>query len=438
MSNDLGNIIASFPARVSFVLLNDSDKEKFDKYGGWKGIGTVEFIPFLGNSEQTPEESAVARPLNINTAKYPLINEIVLITKLISYNAQSELGSFDSVYYYTDILGTFNSVEHNATPKMGSDVSNVTGLFKERGVLKLKKSPGDILLEGRSKNNIKLGSSIDNFDSVFKSQGKNPLLVITNNRDSSYDNKEYKFEDINKDGSSLYFLKGHDVSLLVSNNNFESFNKGPKLKETTKVVASEESIEKQDIEITSERPVETEVDFSRETCKKPYIDRNLNKGWEGKRQPYQRTIINPAVEGPKLTEKYGRVLAQSIMAVIKIEQNFRGFNYNFGGYDITAGGWSFNENLHNGYVVIPEGGTRLCKAFVSFKSYEAFIEQKVDDFKKRGFDKTDTAASFAITWYVKWNGYGARTAYPNRPTAEVDAEALRIAESAWNSVKKYV
>lgn len=170
------------------------------------------------------------------------------------------------------------------------------------------------------------------------------------------------------------------------------------------------------------------------TCEDPYVDTNLNRGWTGKKQPFQRTIIDPSVEGPKLKAKYGEVLAKAVLATIKIEQGFKGFNYNLGGFDITSGGWQFNPELHNGYVVAREGGTNLCKAFVSFISFEAFVEQTISSFKRKGFESASDANAYAKIWYEKWNGFGVRTKYPNRPTAEVDAEALRDAASIWNSI----
>jgi hypothetical protein len=170
------------------------------------------------------------------------------------------------------------------------------------------------------------------------------------------------------------------------------------------------------------------------TCNDPYTDKNLNKGWTGKKQAFQRTVIDPSVEGPKLKAIYGDVLTKAILATIKIEQNFRGFNYNFGGFDITSGGWEFNPQLHNGYVVAKEGGTNLCKAFVSFINFESFIAQIVSSFKRKGFESAIDANSYAKIWYEKWNGFGVRTKYPDRPTSEVDAEALRDAASIWNSI----
>ncbi len=90
--------------------------------------------------------------------------------------------------------------------------------------------------------------------------------------------------------------------------------------------------------------------------------------------------------------------------------------------------------MHNGYVVAKEGGTGLCKAFISFISFEAFIEQTVQSFVSKGFERATTADAYAEIWYSKWNGYGARKKYPNRSIAQVDAETKAIAASIWNSI----
>jgi hypothetical protein len=166
-------------------------------------------------------------------------------------------------------------------------------------------------------------------------------------------------------------------------------------------------------------------------CTEPYTTKNLNKGWEGKQVAFVRTIVDPKVEGPKLTKKYGKTLAQAILATIQIEQGYKGFNWNLGGFDITSGGWKFDSKLHNGYVVAKEGGTNLCKAFVSFISFETFIEQKAASFTKKGFGKANTADKYAQIWYEKWNGYGARA-------LRSDEENLKSARSIWNNNSQYV
>lgn len=166
-------------------------------------------------------------------------------------------------------------------------------------------------------------------------------------------------------------------------------------------------------------------------CVEPYTNANLNKGWEGKKQNFISTVVDPKIEGPKLVKKYGKTLTQAILATIQIEQGYRGFNWNLGGFDITSGGWSFNPKFHNGYVVAKEGGTGLCKAFISFISFETFIEQKVDTYKRKGFENATTSDKFANIWYEKWNGFGARA-------LRSDEENLRIAKKAWLDNSKYV
>ena len=94
------------------------------------------------------------------------------------------------------------------------------------------------------------------------------------------------------------------------------------------------------------------------------------------------------------------------------ENTIRGFNNNFGGFDITSGGWkydTFGPDITNGYVFATEGGTKRRKAFVSFKSLEAFVKNITSKFQEKGFALADTADKSASTWYSKWNGYGART-----------------------------
>jgi len=224
MAGQFENNVSIFPARVSYVLLDDSDKEKFDKYGGWKSIGAIEFYQFINNQTENREVFS-ALPLNANITKFPLLNEVVAVVRLIRYSAQSSIPNYDPQYYYMSVLNTWNSPEHNVTPDSNDPVSQISGLFKELGFSRLSKNPGDFTIEGRTKNSIKLGSSIEGFNNVFKGANRSPFLVVSNNRETSNTTNNSTFEDINKDGSSLYFLKGHDVSLLLSTDNFKSYKK---------------------------------------------------------------------------------------------------------------------------------------------------------------------------------------------------------------------
>jgi hypothetical protein len=185
-------------------------------------------------------------------------------------------------------------------------------------------------------------------------------------------------------------------------------------------------------------------------CTVPEDPKNciLNKGWFGRQVAKVKTVIDPAVEGPKLKATYGKVLAQNIMATIQKEQSFSGTNFNLGGFDITDGCWTFDPAVHNGYWVGTEGGTGRCKAFVSFISYETFILAKVKSFKAKGFDTVTTADGFAEKWIKDWNSGGIYTiAYPgkinNADRTSAAAVAYRASVKAglisiWNSNAKYV
>ena len=185
-------------------------------------------------------------------------------------------------------------------------------------------------------------------------------------------------------------------------------------------------------------------------CTVPEDPKNniIKGGWLGKQVPKVKTIVDPAVEGPKLKLAHGKTLAQNILATMQKEQSFKGTNWNLGGFDITDGGWRFDPLVHNGYWVGQEGITLRCKAFCSFISYETFITAKVASFRAKGFDTATTADAFAEKWINDWNAGGMYTIpYPGKISdtdrtsaaavayrAKVKADLIKI----WNQNAPYV
>ena len=233
-------------ARVTFILLDDSNKEKFDKYGGWKGIGTIECIPYINGADQNAIISA--RPIDSNFTKWPVISELVSLKRGVSSKSQGGINNFSSEFYYVNILSTWNAVEHNATPDSlflkttksytpysettightakdnTKDNLDITGDFKDTGkVKKLIKAPGDTTIEGRSGNTIRIGSYIESFNSPITGKDRSPLIMIVNGQREVNANIPI-FEDVNKDGSSFYLLNGQSVNFIPSSVNFDSFN----------------------------------------------------------------------------------------------------------------------------------------------------------------------------------------------------------------------
>jgi hypothetical protein len=158
-------------ARVSYVLLDDSDKAKFDSLGGWKAIGTIECRPFI-NYNDPNSDPILARPISSNLTRYPLVNEIVLLRVLVSKEAQNSFDNYKPEIYYTDIISVFNATEQNAAPdssyfKINPNEKYPTGKYIPSGdIRRLIKAPGDITLEGRRGNSIRLGSSMTGFNTI--------------------------------------------------------------------------------------------------------------------------------------------------------------------------------------------------------------------------------------------------------------------------------
>jgi hypothetical protein len=135
-----------------------------------------------------------------------------------------------------------------------------------------------------------------------------------------------------------------------------------------------------------------------------------SRGWAGKQVPKVKTVINPVVEAPKLTAKFGKLLGHSMLACAKIEQSFEGYNWNLGGFDLTNSGFNFDPKYYNGYYVSSEGLTGACKAFGSFISFDLYLEKKADLFIKKGLDKVTTAEEFGKIYYKDWFGGDGGTA----------------------------
>lgn len=222
------NFKDSFTAKVDFVLYDDTNKEKFDKYGGLEAIGTIECRPIVNNMVQSGPP-ILARPINSNIRKFPIVNEIVRIIPTSDNKSQSPKGNYSISYFYSEVIGTWDSPEHNSVPDESSlkDSSPVGNRFSEKGTIrKLIHGPGDMTYEGRFGHSIRFGSSNATMTTPWKGEHGSPLIVITNNHKTVTNENNWNptFEDINKDGSSIYFLSKQNIPIQVANDNFDSYN----------------------------------------------------------------------------------------------------------------------------------------------------------------------------------------------------------------------
>ncbi len=251
---------SSSPSQFSAVrildVILDISHPLANKYGGYDAIGTISYTSL---DENTPLEipwmnsGNVAVPLFSFIKKYPLINEIVLITSTYDKNIYSNNGRTD---YYLPELNIWNHPHHNALPTMMATTEEQTirdyqktesGIsrqvtdgstdiplgvyFKEQLNIKpLLPYEGDTIFEGRFGNTIRLGStSLDTKQNkqVIPTENKNrwsnegttgdPIIIIRNGQSKETDDKGWQHitEDIDFDDSSIYLTSNQQITDFI-------------------------------------------------------------------------------------------------------------------------------------------------------------------------------------------------------------------------------
>jgi len=238
-------------AVVKDIVLNDTSKY-FSNVGEWNGIGTVYFTKVKGGNYKS---EGFAKPYFSNFSNYPLLEELIYIFPLPSPDIQTN--NFKEVYYYITPLSIWNSTHHNGIPNIfenkalpdsqkrdyvqtqvgavrrvedGSSNINLGQTFKERSNIKpVKKFEGDVILEGRLGNSIRLGSTIqldskalNNWSDVGTTG--DPILILRNGQG---DTGSVGFlpteENINQDPSSIYLTATQRIPFQAASTNYFSY-----------------------------------------------------------------------------------------------------------------------------------------------------------------------------------------------------------------------
>jgi hypothetical protein len=238
-------------AIVKDIVLNDTSKY-FTNVGEWNGVGTVYFKKVKGNNYKS---EGFAKPYFSNFSNYPLLEELVYIFSLPSPDIQTN--NFKEIYYYITPLNIWNSNHHNGIPNIfenknlpdsqkrdyvqtqagavrrvedGSSDINLGQTFKERSNIKpVKKFEGDVVLEGRLGNSIRLGSTnqidsapLNNWSELGYSG--DPILILRNGQG---DTGSVGFlpteENINQDPSSIYLTSTQKIPFQVASSNYLSY-----------------------------------------------------------------------------------------------------------------------------------------------------------------------------------------------------------------------
>ncbi len=241
-----GQELENIPAEVVSVDFNGANKEK---------LYTI-YCKILGSlGSQTQNNVIAARALDANIKNIPVKGEVVMLIKgPTAYNSSLRAGQ---EYYYTNPVSIQSSVHHNGIPGV-TDFSSVNNTqnkkalegaqdgiansvktrletgktidpgFPERiDVYPIQPYPGDIIIEGRWGNSIRLGSTVDERRAYSqrplwkKGLGDtgNPILIISNGTNpDKKPNNEFILEDPATDDSSIWMTSGQSIAFTPASN----------------------------------------------------------------------------------------------------------------------------------------------------------------------------------------------------------------------------
>jgi len=251
-------------SRVRGIILDDSNKELFNKYGGWNGIGTI-FIESAKSPVFNDKIPLVpAYPAFPNIKHYPLINELVPIIYLTDIDSTSNTTSVSA--YYLPPINVWNSITHNGIPSSNilpesqtknyqqveagstniiSDQSteiNLGQTFNENNVSNihpLLPYEGDIIYEGRFGNSVRLGSTVNNakIPNNWSSVGENgsPIFILRNGQGRvNTESWVPTTENVNLDDSSIYLTSTQQIPLAPASYIEDSYAKSTRPEDVSK------------------------------------------------------------------------------------------------------------------------------------------------------------------------------------------------------------
>lgn len=250
LSNSAGSFDGNLYGRVRKIILDDTTyPDLFKEFGEWESIGMIFYesteVPY---NEENFESHKVnnAYPLFPNFKNYPLVNEIIFLINLPSFDIQSNTTITKT--YYLSPINLWNGVHHNALPdnifnnqnkkdyqsvnggssnrpKLSDDI-NLGNYFKENPKIRnLQPYEGDLIVEGRFGNSIRFSGN--NKSPSWSGGEGSPIILIRNGQlSSSTDSWVPINESINDDLSSIYMTS--DQSIDLSNSlKFDSFQNKP-------------------------------------------------------------------------------------------------------------------------------------------------------------------------------------------------------------------
>jgi hypothetical protein len=207
------------PSRVVDIILDENHVD-FNKFVS--PIGIIQHSPL---SQELLDNKIYARPLFPHFKSYPIKNEIIYIIDgpISSWVESKEIAT----YYIPQSVAIWNHPHLNPLPNKkdeNDDVSIGTNTFVYRDDIRpLRPYEGDVIIEGRFGNSIRLGSS--NFKtrgsqaiginpwSLNSGSNAQPITIIRNGQKIEDDKRAYDYlnEDLANDLSSIYLTSNQRI-----------------------------------------------------------------------------------------------------------------------------------------------------------------------------------------------------------------------------------
>ncbi len=214
---------------VKEIIYKDSDSEAL-----------YSIIVQYNASGQKSQRLEVAFPLDTNIKKVPVVGEAVNIIRGMSSDSSPNVEK--PQYYFTTPISLQKNINHNALPKGqstltggGANTSNYAdasagnanasstqafsfdfGFEEVKNVSALQPFSGDILIEGRFGQSMRLGYTPSGTQTTqnpsWTGDSTSPITILRNTQNSSGWNK-FVIEDVNEDDTSLYMTSKQKINL---------------------------------------------------------------------------------------------------------------------------------------------------------------------------------------------------------------------------------
>lgn len=249
-----------FAARVKDIILDEkSSPDLFKNYGEWSALGAIFFARIdKPNPEKDPSTDSFARPLFPNHKNFPLINELVYIIQLPNAKIQGPVNSIS--YYYFQPMNIWSNNHHNAIPDPtkgeglpdtqkrdyeqtaagavrkvtdgGTDIFLGRTFQENLNIKTILPYEGDVIHEGRWGQSLRFGSTVNDssIPNPWSKTGNNgdPITILRNSQfDDGKDPWIPQVEDINKEGSAIYFTSTQAIPIEVSSKSYKSYSSPP-------------------------------------------------------------------------------------------------------------------------------------------------------------------------------------------------------------------